>query len=116
MDDNQSNEDTSTYPALGRWMTWVDKPGSDKILFWLLVAACVIVFLLDFTFKSKGYFDIEKAKGFYAIYGFVMFTGLIFAATGLRKIIKRDEDYYGDKSINAEDYPETQLERRDHDV
>jgi hypothetical protein len=40
-----------------------------------------------------------------------MFTVLIFVAKFLRLIIKRPENYYGDKAIDQEDYPASQLEQ-----
>ena len=70
-------DDPATYPALGRMMTWVDKKGSDKKIVWALGIACLIVLLLDFTYDIDRHFQVEYILGFYAIYGFVMFTGLI---------------------------------------
>jgi hypothetical protein len=40
-----------------------------------------------------------------------MFTALILVAKILRLIIKRPENYYGDKSIDQENYPANQLEQ-----
>jgi len=74
------------------------------------------VFLLDFTYEKHGVFKITDFPGFYGIFGFVMFTGLILVAKMLRVLIKRPENFYGDKSIDTEDYPEDQLERAEHDV
>ena len=113
---SEHNDDPQNYPALGRMIHWVSKPGSDKILFWLLTASCVIVFLLDFTYKKKGHFEVEYYKGFYAAFGFIMFTGLIFAAKALRFFVKRREDYYADKAVDTEEYPEDQLEKVTHDT
>ncbi len=103
-------DDPATYPALGRMMTWVDKKGSDKKIVWALGTACLIVFLLDFTTAIDRHFHVEYIRGFYAFYGFVMFTGLIFVAKALRFFIKRPEDYYGDKAIDTEEYPKDQLD------
>ncbi len=107
-------DDPATYPALGRMMTWVDKKGSDKKIIWALAIACLIVFLLDFTYEIERHFQVEYIRGFYAIYGFVMFTGLIFVAKALRYFIKRPEDYYGDKAIDTEEYPTDQLDIREN--
>lgn len=104
------NDDPATYPTLGRLLSWVDKKGSDKIIFWALAAVCVAVFALEWTYEKHGYFHIEDMIGFYAFYGFIMFTGLILVAKALRVLIKRPEDYYGDKAIDTEDYPEDQLD------
>lgn len=107
-------DDPSTYPALGRWMTWVDKPGSGIKILWALILICIGVFALEWTYEKKSHFGAEDIKGFYAFYGFVMFTILILAAKGLRVLIKRPEDYYGDKAVDTEEYPDDQLDKRDH--
>ena len=39
-----------------------------------------------------------------------MFTALILVAKTLRLLIKRDEAYYGMKSVDNEDYPTDQLD------
>jgi hypothetical protein len=109
------DEDTSSYPALGRWLTWVDSPGSATKIFYGLAALCAVLFLAGFTYEKHAYFTVENFGGFFALYGFVMFTFIIFAAKGLRVLIKRPEDYYGDKAIDSEEYPDDQLERIEHD-
>jgi hypothetical protein len=35
-------------------------------------------------------------------------------AKGLRVLIKRPEDYYGNKAVDTEEYPEDQLDKREH--
>lgn len=107
---DKPKDDPATYPALGRMLTWVDRPGSDKKIVWVLAIACLIVFGLDWTYEKHGYFDVENIPGFYALYGFVMFTGLILVAKALRFFIKRPEDYYGDKAIDTEEYPADQID------
>ncbi|MBL4749858.1 MAG: hypothetical protein JKX71_04615 [Amylibacter sp.] len=107
-------DDPATYPALGRMLTWVDKPGSDKKIIWALVVACVVVLAVEWTYTPYGAFQVEYIRGFYAAYGFVMFTGLILVSKALRYFIKRPEDYYGDKAIDSEEYPEDQLDIKGH--
>ncbi len=110
------SDDPKTFPALGRALLWVDKPGSVTKIFWALAVICLLLFLYDFTFEKHGKFDVENIPGFFGFYGFVSFTGLILLAKALRVLIKRPEDYYADKSIDTEDYPASGLERRDHDA
>lgn len=112
---DHKDEHPETYPALGRMLLWVDRPGSATKIFWALAGVCALLFALDFTYHKHGHFTVEDYPGFYGIYGFVMFTGLILAAKGLRVLIKRPEDYYGDKAVDREDYPEDQLEKVGHD-
>jgi len=108
---DKKTENTDSLPPLGRALTWVDRPGSANKIFWGLAVACVLIFLASFTFEAHGHFEVEHIPGFYAVYGFVMFTGLILAAKLLRVFIKRPEDYYGDKAVDSEDYPADQLDR-----
>ena len=112
--DNDRKDDPAAYPPLGRFLTWVDRPGNPTKLFRALIVVCVLAVLADFTYKPYGHFEMEKIPGFYAAYGFVMFTGLILLAKGLRVLIKRREDYYGEKAIDQEEYPEAETDRREH--
>ena len=41
-----------------------------------------------------GEFEVEHFYGFFAVYGFISYVFLIFAAKILRKIVMRKEDYY----------------------
>lgn len=113
---DQKHDDPASYPALGRLMMWVDKPGSANKIFAGLIAVCALLFLLDFTYDKHGHFEMEAIPGFFGIYGFVMFTALILVAKLLRVFIKRPEGYYGDKAIDREDYPADQLGKADHDA
>lgn len=115
--DNSRDEDTSKFPALGRVLLWVDRPGSANRIFRGLVLgslalACALVFAAGFLVDMHGHFVVDDFGGFYAIYAFIMFTGLILAAKGLRRLIRRPENYYGDKAVDREPHPEDQLERR----
>lgn len=109
------SENTDTHPVLGRILGWIDRPGSGDRIFWALVVLCGVLFVADFTYHKHGHFAVENVPGFYAIYGFVMFTALILAAKTLRIFIKRPENYYGKAAVDSEDYPAAQLEKVDHD-
>jgi len=111
---DKSKDDPSTYPALGRALTWVDKPGSDKKIVAALIVVCLITLSLSWTYVPHGHFEVEYIRGFFALYGFVMFVGLILVAKALRYFVKRPEDYYGNKAIDSEKYPVNQLEIREN--
>ena len=103
-----------SWPALGRALSWVDRPGNPLRIVWVLAAGCAIVALADFAFERHGYQEMEHLPAFYAIFGFVGFTALIFLARGLRVLVKRPEDYYAPNAVDSEAYPPDQLEIRDH--
>ncbi|MCB2095341.1 MAG: hypothetical protein KDE11_13115 [Rhodobacteraceae bacterium] len=102
-------------PALGRMMSWVDKPGNAGKIFWALAVVCGMLFVADFLYEKHGHFDVEHFPGFYGIYGFVMFTIIILAAKTLRIFVLRPEDYYGNKAVDREEYPADQLGKVTHD-
>ena len=108
--------DPAKLPALGRMLLWVDRPGSANKIFWALAVVCALLFLADFAYEKHGHFAVENLPGFFGVYGFVMFTGLILAAKALRVLIKRPEDFYGDKAIDREEYPDAGLDKVDHDA
>ena len=74
---------------------WLDdRRNVDKIVYGLY-AVCTVVALADFfPYKHHLHFKFEYWPGFYSIYGFVSCVALVLAATQLRKILMRDEDYY----------------------
>jgi hypothetical protein len=113
--DPKPADNPSSYPPLGRALMWFTNPANAGKIFFALIGICLLTFLADFTYKKYGHFAVEYIPGFYAAYGFVMFAGLILAAKTLRVFIKRPEDFYGDKAIDRESYPEAELEQVGHD-
>lgn len=110
------DEDTSTYPALGRWMMFVDNPKNvDKIVYSLYIL-CAGLFLADFLYHKHTYVAIENIPGFYALYGFFMCAALVVCAKVMRIFLKRDEDYYAPYDVESEDYPEDGLDRESHNA
>ena len=112
--DQIPSDKAEKFSVLGRTLAWFTSPENSKYITLVLIITCIGLFFLDFTYKKYGHFDIEKYKGFYGFYGFVMFTGLILVAKALRFFINQSEDYYGDKAVDNEEYPENQLEKVEH--
>jgi len=109
------DEDTSKYPFLGRLFLWADNPKAVDRMVYGLYGLCAALFLADFFYHKHVYVTVEDYPGFYALYGFFMCAMLVICAKGMRVFLKRDEDYYAPYDVEAEDYPEDQLERREHD-
>ena len=112
--DHIPSDKSEDYPALGRLLVWFIKPKNSKTIVGILIAVCILLFLADFTYDRHGHFAVEDYKGFYGVYGFLMFTALILAAKSLRFFIQRPEDYYGESAIDHEEYPADQLEKVGH--
>src|SRR5680860_146922 len=97
-------QDTN-FPALGRLLTWVDRPGNVNTIIKILAGVCVLLILVDFTFDKHRHFEFENLIGFFGFFGFFAFGSIVLASKALRTIIKRPEDYYAPKSIDAEATP-----------
>ena len=66
---------------------------------------CVCLFAVDFFVKRLVYFEIEGVYNFYSIYGFIMFSIIIFGSRLLRLLLGRPENFYAKKAVDSEDYP-----------
>lgn len=73
---------------------WIER---KRTLVWIhrvLWIACAILALADLFYHKHAIFRIEEFPAFYGILGFIACMGFVFGAGGLRKVLKRGEDYY----------------------
>ncbi|MGE3851000.1 MAG: hypothetical protein AB7K09_04595 [Planctomycetota bacterium] len=97
---------------------WLDKPANVWRLFIAFAVISVIVFALDIVVMltrpaatdaahgtdaahaghlhshASALWPFEGWFGFYAVYGFIACTVLVLVSTQMRKVVKRNEDYY----------------------
>lgn len=71
-----------------------------------LIAACILLFGLDFVLHRHAYHPLEEIPGFYAIYGFVACVLLVLLAKEMRKLLIRREDYYDQAPVNKDSLSE----------
>ena len=69
------------------------------------IILCVFLFAIDFFVKRYVYFEIEGVYNFYSIYGFIMFSIIIFGSRLLRFLLGRPENFYDKKAVDGEEYP-----------
>jgi hypothetical protein len=84
--DDTKNQDERTY--------WLDKPGSVTLIYRGVWVVCGLLAVADFFYAHHPVFEFENFPAFYGLYGFIVCVGLVLGAKELRKILKRDEDYY----------------------
>lgn len=75
---------------------WLDSPDNVGKLVWALAAACAIFLLADLFYEKHGHFAFEQWFGFAAFFGFLAYTLIVTLGKGLRLLVRRDENYYGD--------------------
>ena len=83
---------------------YFDDPKRWKRLIAILIGVCAVVFGLDlvnFVQMRMGWPELrhpertwEGFPEFYAVYGFLAYTAIVYTAKALRKGVMRDEDYY----------------------
>lgn len=75
---------------------WLDHPRNVNKIFWGLVVMviCALTVLADLLYHKHVHYGIESIMGYHGLYGFVSCVVLVLAAKVLRRVIKRDEDYY----------------------
>ncbi len=73
---------------------WLDKPKNINLIVYTLYIVCAALLVADFIYHKHSYFNFENWFGFYAWFGFLAYTFIVMSAKMLRKLIKRNEDYY----------------------
>jgi hypothetical protein len=73
---------------------WLDKPRNVTRIVYGLAVLCALAFAADFFYTKHPYFGVERLPAFYAVYGFVGSVLLVLTAKQLRRVLRRDEDYY----------------------
>jgi len=73
-----------------------DSPESRKRVRQVLYGLCIVSVIAEIFVKRYVHHPLEAVPGFYAIYGFIACVILVLAATQMRKVVMRGEDYYDD--------------------
>ena len=86
-----------------------DNPRNVRFVVRALVVTCIVLVGLDFVLHRHASHPWEEVYGFYALYGFVACVLLVLLAKEMRKLVMRDERYYGDEP--AEPAPDPEQEK-----
>jgi hypothetical protein len=73
---------------------WLDDTRNVTKIIRVLAALCIGLFLADFFYHKHTHFEFENWIGFYGWYGFLAYCCIVLSAKGLRKLLKRPENYY----------------------
>ncbi len=73
---------------------WLDDPRNVEKIVWAIFAICAVLFFADGFYEKHGEVAVEYLFGFYAIFGFTVYVGLVLVAKWLRKFLMRPEDFY----------------------
>ncbi|MDP6515817.1 MAG: hypothetical protein QF926_04220 [Alphaproteobacteria bacterium] len=76
---------------------WLDHPRNVKTVLRVLYTVCAVLIALDLFYHKHAILAFEGWFGFYGIYGFVACVLLVLLAKGMRRILSRPENYYGEQ-------------------
>ena len=76
---------------------WLARPSTIRLLWWVFAAVLALSVAAELVFKVKGYFGLDGWFGFGAVYGFLACLAMVLFAKALGWLLKRDEDYYGER-------------------
>ncbi|NGO43481.1 hypothetical protein G6048_15360 [Streptomyces sp. YC419] len=85
----------------------MDEPRNVTRLVYGLAVLCALSLLADFLYTKHPHFSVEGWPGFYAVYGFVGSVTLVLVAKELRRLLRRDEDYYDPPEQDRHEPPAT---------
>ena len=78
-----------------------EKSSRLRVLLSAFIILCGLLFVIDFFVKRYVYFEIEGVYNFYSIFGFIMFSIIIFGSRLLRFLLGRPENYYDKKAVDS---------------
>ncbi len=71
-----------------------EQPDNISKMLKVFYVICVLLIIADFIVHRHVYHSWENIPAFYAIYGFVGCSILVFVAKWMRTFLMRGEDYY----------------------
>ncbi|WP_341760098.1 hypothetical protein [Candidatus Endowatersipora endosymbiont of Watersipora subatra] len=112
MTEKKKNNNESIHP-IGVLITPIEKTKNLNRLIVLLVIICILLLISDLIVHRHTLFQTEAIAGFYSFFGFCAFSFIIISTKYLKRILGRPEDYYAPHSVDAESYPEADIERKE---
>lgn len=77
---------------------WTEGKNAGAFIFWGMAALSVVLVLLDLVIVRHEKIGFANSVGFYALWGFAAFTFVVLMGWPLGRLLRRDENYYGDLS------------------
>ena len=82
---------------------WVEWKWTKPLFFWGLGALTLLLIIIDLAVHRHESVHASEATGFYAIYGFASFAFVVLTGWPLGRLLRRNENYYGDEDVNEEE-------------
>lgn len=87
---------------------WVEQPRTPLFLFVGVIIVCAGLIGVDLVLNRHDYVHLAESSGFYAFWGFGAFAFAVLSGWPLGKLLRRDEDYYGEAETTPQDVEDEQ--------
>lgn len=97
--------DKNIHPISKLLFGWVESPRTPLLLLLIvaLISASLIVADLFVDRHEYKYTAFAESTGFYGFWGFTAFALAVLSGWPLGKLLRRDEDYYGEADTTPDD-------------
>ena len=106
--DEPMPNDDDLHPMSKLLFGWIGSPRTPLIVLLLVILICAGLVVFDLSVNRHEYVDMANANGFYAIWGFAAFALAVLSGWPLGKLLRRDEDYYGEADTTPQDVEQDQ--------
>ncbi|MFC7290919.1 hypothetical protein [Hirschia litorea] len=97
-DMNKDKSSDGVTPLAKLLFGWTDAKSTPTIFLFALIAVSLGLFVADFFIHKHAYEPVKFSEMpmFYGLYGFAAFAFVVLCGWPLAKILRKDENYYGD--------------------
>lgn len=85
-----------THPMAKVFFGWTEVKGIGAILFWVLAGLSLLTVLADLVIHRHEEIHFANSIGFFGLWGFLSFSFVVLMGWPLGRLLRRDENYYGD--------------------
>jgi hypothetical protein len=82
---------------------WTTFKGIGSVLFWAFALLSALLLVADLLIDRHEKIGLANAVGFYGLWGFGAFALVVLAGWPLGRLLRREENYYGDASGPPDD-------------
>lgn len=88
------------HPAARLLFGWTTGKRVGALMFWGVLALSGGLIFADILVHHHPKFAIEQVFGFYGLYGFAAFAFVVLMGWPLGRMLRRDENFYGDAEVS----------------
>jgi len=88
--------DEGIHPMSKVLFGWTEAKGIGATLFWVMAGLSLVLVLADLVYHRHEEIHFASSIGFYGLWGVLSFSFVVLMGWPLGRLLRRDEDYYGD--------------------